>query len=178
MKKVYVLTGLVLVAALMFGCSTAQKKPDWVLKGGGAFKQEAKVFYGVGIAEGITSEALRRTTADNRAIGEISKQVSTVSTSLMKDYMSSAYAPESDQVKGEQYIENTAKTFTKNTLAGVRIVDRWDNGKVAYSLATLDLEELKGMADQIQTMSETMKNYIKENAEKAFQSLEEEEAKY
>src|SRR5687768_16589435 len=86
MKRMVMRVGAVLAAAaILAGCGSG--RPDWIMQGSGAFKKDKKVFYGVGIAEGIQSEALRRTTADNRAIAEISKQLSTVSTSLMRDYM-------------------------------------------------------------------------------------------
>jgi hypothetical protein len=162
---------------LLIGCAGTPKKPDWATKGSGAFKKDKRVLYGVGIAEGIKSEALRRTTADNRAIAEISKQLSTMSTSLMRDYMSSVLATEEEKTSGEQYVENTIKTFTSNTISGVRIVDRWDDGKVMYSLASLDIDQLKAMAENINKLSQQVKEYIKENAEKAFDKLEEEQQK-
>src|SRR5262245_1074644 len=105
-----------LALALTAGCG-GPKKPDWIMKGSGAFKKDQKVFYGVGIAEGIQSEALRRTTADNRAINEISKQLSALSTSLMRDYMGSTAIPADQKGNEEQYIENTIKTFTSNVVS-------------------------------------------------------------
>jgi hypothetical protein len=176
MKKIL---AIVLCGLFFYGCAsvTGTAKPDWVLKGAGAFKKDAKTLYGVGIAENINSESLRRTTADNRAIAEISKQVNVISTSLMRDYMSSASASEQDKSSGEQYVENTAKTFSSNTMSGVKVIDRWDNGKVAYSLATLNIDDLKAMADQVKELSSQVKDYIKANAEKAFDKLDVEQEK-
>src|SRR5262245_25567097 len=119
--------GAVLAAAVMLAACGGPKKPDWVMQGSGAFKKNQKVFYGVGLAEGIQSEALRRTTADNRAINEISKQLSTISTSLMRDYMSSTSDPNVKKENAEQYIENTVKTFTNNVVSGVKITDRYQD---------------------------------------------------
>ena len=176
MKKA---TGVLL--AILFvaiaGCATGPAKPDWIMKGSGAFGKDKKALYGVGIAEGIKSEALRRSTADNRAIAEISKQLSAMSTALMRDYMSSTTATEQEKTSGEQYVENTVKTFSSNTMSGVKIVDRWDNGKVTYSLATLNIEELKAMTDQVNQLSSQVRDYIKANADKAFDKLETEQAK-
>ena len=90
---------LAVAVVFLAGCATGPKKPDWIMKGAGAFGKDKKVLYGVGIAEGIKSEALRRTTADNRAIAEISKQLTTMSTSLMRDYMSSTNATETGEIK-------------------------------------------------------------------------------
>ena len=168
---------LLLSFVLLAGCSGAQKKPDWVTKGAGAFSKDKKVLRGVGIAEGITSEALRRTTADNRAIAEVSKQLSVMSTSLMRDYMASTSSAEQDKASGEQYVENTAKTFSSNTVSGIIITDRYDTGKVCYSLATLNIDDLKDMTDSVKQLSQQVKEYIKANADKAFDKLDAEQAK-
>lgn len=176
MKKMLAMS-LVTAVIVLAGCASGPKKPDWIMKGSGAFPKEKKILYGVGIAEGIKSEALRRTTADNRAIAEISKQLSTMSTSLMRDYMSSALATEAEKTSGEQYVENTVKTFASNTMSGIKVVDRWDDGKITYSLATLNIDELKTMTDQVNQLSQQVRDYIKANAEKAFDKLEEEQSK-
>lgn len=176
MKKAYGVS-LVLAVFVLASCFGGSAKPDWVKKGAGAFGKEKKVLYGVGIAEGIRSEALRRTTADNRAIAEISKQLSTMSTSLMRDYMSSTNATEEEKSEGEQYVENTVKTFSSNTLAGAKIIDRWDNGKVCYSLAALRVDDLKALADQVKQLSPQVRGHIKANADAAFDKLEVEQSK-
>ncbi len=174
MKK-YLL--LLLSVVMLAGCSGAQKRPDWITKGAGAFPKDKKILYGVGIAEGINSEALRRTTADNRAIAEVSKQLSVMSTSLMRDYMSSANATEQEKSSGEQYVENTAKTFSSNTVSGITIMDRYDDGKKCYSLAELNIEDLKSMTGDIKQLSQQVRDYIKANADKAFDKLDAEQAK-
>jgi len=96
---------------------------------------------------------------------------------LMRDYMASANATEQEKSSGEQYVENTVKTFTSNTISGVKIVDRWDDGKTAYSLAALNIDDLKAMTENIKELSQQAKEYIKQNAEKAFDKLEAEQQK-
>src|SRR5574344_1925810 len=86
----------------LLACVSVSKKPNWIIKGGSAFKDNKKALYGVGTVDGITSESLRRNTADNRAIAEISKQLSVMSTSLMRDYMSSTSVAEEEKQSGEQ----------------------------------------------------------------------------
>jgi hypothetical protein len=176
MKKAYGIS-LVLAVFVLASCFGDPAKPDWIKKGAGAFGKEKKVLYGVGIAEGIRSEALRRTTADNRAIAEISKQLSTMSTSIMRDYMSSANVTEQEKSAGDQYVENTVKTFSSNTLAGAKIMDRRDNGKVCYSLATLNIDDLKVLAEKVKELRPQVREYIKDNAEQAFDKMEAEQAK-
>ena len=168
---------LLLAVVMLAGCSSVSGKPDWVRKGAGAFSKDKKALHGVGIAEGIASEALRRTTADNRAIAEVSKQLSVMSTSMMRDYMASTSVAGQDKSSGEQYVENTSKTFASNTVSGITITDRWDNGKVCYSLATLNIDDLKEMTDTVKQLSQQVKDYIKANADKAFDKLDAEQAK-
>jgi len=168
---------LLLSVVFLAGCSSAPKRPDWIMKGAGAFPKDKKVLYGVGIAEQIQSEALRRDTADNRAIAEVSKQLSVMSTSLMRDYMSSTSATEQEKSSGEQYVENTAKTFSSNTVSGIKIMDRWDDGKKCYSLAELNIDDLKMMTDNVKELSQHVREYIKANADKAFDKLDAEQAK-
>jgi len=165
--------GILLMGVLLASCGA--KKPDWIMKGSGAFKKDKKVIYGVGIAEGIRSEALRRTTADNRAIAEISKQLSTISTSLMRDYMASTGVPPEEKSNEEQFVENTIKTFTSNVVSGVKVIDRYESKSALYSLAALDLEDLKRMAGQVKGLSKSVAAHIKANAESAFDKLAEEE---
>jgi hypothetical protein len=177
MKNV-LLISMVVCLVFLIGCaSVGTKKPDWINKGAGAFANDKKSLYGVGVAEAIKSESLRRLTADNRAMAEISKQIQAISTSLMRDYMASTSALEDEKTGGEQYVENCVKTFTSSTLSGVKIIDRWDNGKVLYSLAVLNIEDLRGTIDQAKTLNYQMKEYIKVNAEKAFDKLEVEQTK-
>jgi hypothetical protein len=171
------LGAMLAVGLFLAGCG-GEKRPDWVMKGSGAFKGDRKVIYGVGIAEGIQSEALRRTTADNRAIAEISKQLSTISTALMRDYMASTSIPAEQKGNEEQYVENTIKTFTSNVVSGVKVMDRFQaKSGTLYSLASLNLDDLRNMANDVKGLSESVREHIKANAEKAFDKMAEEEAK-
>ena len=168
---------VVFCGIILSSCASTPKKPDWINKGSSAFKGAKKALYGVGVAEGIKSQALRWETADNRAIAAISKQLSVMSTSLMRDYQSSANATEQEKSSGEQYVENTVKTFTSNIISGVKIIDRYDDGKTTYSLAVLEIDDLKALTENIKQLSQQAREYIKQNAEKAFDKLEAEQEK-
>lgn len=177
LKTLFRYTMLTSVGLALFACGGV-KRPDWIMKGAGAFKDKSKTFYGVGVAEGIQSEALRRTTADNRAIADISKQLSVMSTSLMRDYMANTAIPEETMGNEEQYIENTIKTFTDNVLSGVTVSDRYqDKSGTLYSLATLNIDKLTDLAGKVKGLSQGVRDHIKANAESAFDKLAEEQAK-
>ena len=95
--KVFVLLVVIPIFQIFPGCTSMPEKtrtlvgdfkpPDWVNKGGGAFKDaNEKVFYGVGLADGMNNLSLQRTTADNRALANIANQIKTVVKGFTKDF--------------------------------------------------------------------------------------------
>jgi hypothetical protein len=189
MKKIATLT----MAAFMFAALSCgggdsgaaptpktKEYPEWVMKGSGAFGGEAKVFYGVGTAGGVKNVALARTTADNRARGEIGKIFNVYVASLMKDYMASTTAGDMSASSEEQHIETAQKTFSAATLVGVEIVNHWvdpDDG-TWYALARLDLATFQDSINKVKELDDKTKNYVRENAAKSFDALEKEEGKH
>jgi len=188
-KKLFVLfitlsMGILLVA----GCGTTPKPsadpasmgPAWVMKGGGAFDvAKGKVFYGVGIASGIRNKALLRQTADNRARAEIAKTMETYVATLAKDYMASTTAGDMSKSSEEQHVETALKTFSKTTLHGATIVDRWmdpSDGSM-YSLCELDLFSFKEALDNYKELDKKVQDYVRENAEKLHGEMQELENK-
>ena len=188
-KKLFVLfitlsMGILLVA----GCSTSPKPsadpaslgPAWVMKGSGAFDVEkGKVFYGVGIASGIKNKALLRQTAENRARAEIAKTMETYVATLSKDYMASTTAGDMSKSSEEQHVETALKTFSKTTLHGATIVDRWmdpSDGSL-YALCELDLFSFKDALDKYNELNKQVRDYVRENAEKLHGEMEELENK-
>jgi hypothetical protein len=188
-KKLFVLfitlsMGILLIA----GCASSPKPsadpaslgPAWVMKGSGAFDVEkGKIFYGVGIASGIKNKALLRQTADNRARAEIAKTMETYVATLAKDYMASTTAGDMSKSSEEQHVETALKTFSKTTLHGATIVDRWmdpSDGSM-YSLCELDLFSFKDALDKYKELDKQVQDYVRENAEKLHGEMEELENK-
>ncbi len=184
-KKLFVLfitlaMGILLVA----GCSTTPKPsadpasmgPAWVMKGSGAFDVEkGKVFYGVGVASGIKNKALLRQTADNRARAEIAKTMETYVATLSKDYMASTTAGDMSKSSEEQHVETALKTFSKTTLHGAEIVDRWmdPSDGTMYSLCELDLFSFKDALEKNKELDKEVQDYVRDNAEKLHGEMEE-----
>jgi len=176
--------GILLVA----GCTTSPKPsadpasmgPAWVMKGSGAFDvQKGKVFYGVGSASGIKNKALLRQTSDNRARAEIAKTMETYVATLAKDYMASTTAGDMSKSSEEQHVETALKTFSKTTLHGAEIVDRWmdpSDGSM-YSLCELDLYSFKDALEKNKELDKQVEDYVRENAEKLHGEMEELENK-
>lgn len=185
-KKNLLILAMVLFTglSLMAGCASkpdtnadsAAAGPEWVMKGSGAFDVEkGKVFYGVGVASGIKNKALLRQTADNRARAEIAKTLETYVASLTKDYMASTTAGDMSKSSEEQHVETALKTFTQTTLRGTTIVDRWvdpADGSM-YALCELDLVSYTEALDDYQELDAKIRDYVRDNAEKLHDELEE-----
>ena len=183
--KHWTIVGIVLLAGVLVtvGCQstpapsadTAAMGPEWVMKGSGAFDVDgSKLFYGVGVASGIRNKALLRQTADNRARAEIAKTMEVYVASLTKDYMASTTAGDMSESSEEQHVESALKTFTKSTLHGATIVDRWmdpADGSM-YSLCELDLLSFKEALDNYKELDAKVRDYVRDNAETMHEELE------
>ncbi len=176
-RRVMVLCVL-LAAGLLFvvGCATTHTKgPEWTLKGSGVFDEDTgKVFYGVGVASGIKNYALLRSTADNRAREEIAKTLEIYVAALAKDYMASTTAGDMAASMEEQHVEQALKTFTKTTLHGAVIVDRWPNPKdgTFYSLCKMDLLAFKEALNNYNELDSRVRDFVRKNAERLHGELE------
>ncbi|MBN1849762.1 MAG: LPP20 family lipoprotein [Deltaproteobacteria bacterium] len=154
--------------------------PAWVMKGSGAFDTDkGKVFYGVGVASGIKNRALLISTADNRARAEIAKIMETYVAVLAKDYMASTTAGDMSATSEEQHVEQALKTFSKTTLHGAQIIDHWmDPSDGSYfALCELDLVSFSDALEKHKELDAKVRDYVRRNAEKMHEQLEEEEMK-
>jgi hypothetical protein len=190
MQRLAKLSVLVVAAAVsvMVGCAghkaspIANNAPEWVNKGSGAFKdaQGGGVFYGVGIAQGIRNRALQSTAADDRGRAEIAKIMNSYVTVLSKDYMASVTAGDMSKSSEEQMVSQTLKNFAKFTLHGSMPVDHWKDPTdgTLFSLVKLDMASVQKSLDESKELDSKVRDYVKANAEKAFDELAAEEAKH
>ena len=173
---------------LTAGCASGPRKsadsaiegPAWVTKGSGAFDVEGvKVFHGVGAAGGIRNKALLRQTTDNRARAEIAKTLEVYVASLTKDYMAATTAGDMSKSAEEQHVETALKTFTRTTLHGATIVDRWmdPEDRTMYSLCELDLVAFKEMLDDYKELDGKVRDFVRTNAERLHNELNEMEVR-
>jgi hypothetical protein len=184
------LTSLLFIAALSaaVGCAggpppspIAVNAPEWVNKGSGAFKDSGTpIFYGVGIAQGIRNRALSVTAADDRGRAEIAKVMNSYVSVLTKDYMASTTAGAMDKSSEEQHVTQTLKNFAKFTLHGSVVVDHWKDPAdgTMFSLVKLDMASVKKTLDESKELDAKMRDFVRANAEKAFDDLSAEEAKH
>jgi hypothetical protein len=166
------------VAMLMLAACSGS--PKWVSKGGGYMSEkDSKAFYGVGAVTGIRNEPLAKETADNRARADLAKYVDTYTSYLMRDYAASTTAGDFTKAGEEQHIERALKTFVSAHLSGVQVVDRWEkdekHGRTVYSLAKMDLASFKDNIGQMRELNEAARDFVRKNAERAFERLQQEE---
>jgi len=169
LRRFYALSVLMIIASIVVsGCSSApvspaasKGEPEWITKGSGAFDTpKGKIFFGVGSAQGIKNKIME-----------------TYVAVLTKDYMAStAGGADVSKSAEEQHIEQTLKSFSQMTLNGAEIVDRWKDpsDNTQFALAKLDLTAFKDTLDKAKELNSKVRDYIKENANKAFDELEKE----
>lgn len=165
--------------AVAAGCSSApiQKTsaPDWVLKGGGAFGGEkGKAFYGVGVSDKSASESTMREKADSRARADLAKVFGMYYKALVKDYKGSFATGEKSA--DEEAYESAMKQVFDISIAGIEIVDHWQNpdSKSLYALARLDVNAFKESAEKVSALSKDAKEHLKQNADRLHEELEKE----
>ncbi len=181
---------LMLVAALTLGACAGGGKPspivsnapEWVNKGTGAMKDKdgKQVFYGVGMAQGIRNRALAVTAADDRGRAELAKIMNSYVTTLTKDYMASITAGDMTKSSEEQMVSTTMKNFAKFTLHGSVPVDHYKDPQdgTIFSLVKLDMSAIQSSLNESKELDAKVRDYVKANAEKAFDELSAEEAKH
>lgn len=160
----------------------ASNAPEWVNKGSGAFKDASgkQVFYGVGIMQGVRNRALAVTGADDRGRAEIAKIMNSYVTTLTKDYMASITAGDMSKSSEEQMVSSTMKNFAKFTLHGALPIDHWKDPSdgTMFSLVKLDMSAVQQSLAESKDLDAKVRDYVKANAEKAFDELAAEEAKH
>jgi len=171
---------IVIVSALVLILAACSGTPKWVSKGGGDMSEkDSKAFYGVGAVTGIRNEPLAKETADNRARADLAKYIDTYTAYLMRDYAASTTAGDFTKSSEEQNVERAVKTFVSAHLSGVQVVDRWEkdekSGKVTYALAKMDLASFKESVSQMKDLNEAARDFVRKNAERAFDRLQQEE---
>lgn len=182
--------GLALAASVLFSACASNGKPapiannapEWVNKGSGAFKDTAgkQVFYGVGIMQGVRNRALAVSGADDRGRAEIAKIMNSYVTTLTKDYMASVTAGDMSKSSEEQMVSQTMKNFAKFTLHGAMPVDHWKDPSdgTLFALVKLDMAAIQDSLNQSKELDSKVRDYVKANAEKAFDELSAEESKH
>ena len=180
MKKTVVFAIIIAFGLTLMNCGgqtsfvvTCKDHPDWVEKGGAAFKDKA--FYGVGSVTNVRDVGLARDAADAKARANLAKNFSTEINNRLEQYqqsISSGNYP--DQEHMEQVIEQGLITITKMELRGAMVVDRHACIKenTRYSLTRLDTEAFAKELEKIKDLPDEVQKVIKQHADDFFEEME------
>lgn len=170
-----------LVAAFSLVVTACGGPPTWVQEGSGALhKKDDQAFYGVGAVAGIKqNEPLAWDTAENRARAELAKNFETYTAYLMRDYAAATTAGDFTATSEEQNVERAIKTFSAVTIRGARPIARYkdEESHTYYVLTKLSLADVKEALAQAEELDSRMRDYVRDNAERLFDRLEQEEGR-
>lgn len=144
MMGVAVAVGIACSLALA-GCAGAPEKPDWIVKGSGAFPgDQGGVLYGVGIAAKSPNIVMQRTKSDSRARQELGRIINTYVASFMKDFMEEHQDFVDPAGSGsDEFTSYVAKQVSEATLVGSQIIDHYtDSDGTLYALAKLAVDDV------------------------------------
>lgn len=139
------MAGLMLsITLLVGGCGStrqagfeeAQNVPDWVSNP----QTTEDVYYGIGIAQ-KANPALAQQAADSRARDAIVRAVEVEISNIIRDSMGevlTTFGPE-----GRDYTESVSEQIGSMTLRGAIIEKREVHGKTWYSLARINIAEMR-----------------------------------
>jgi len=131
------------------------------------------IICGVGMVSDIKSPSLARNAAMGRGRTEIARYLQVRVKSILSDYQAQAGDV------GEQVIEENSKQITDVTLSGTRMADYWTSPDGSYyALMTLGLTEFKSSVEQVQGISEPVRQVVLQNATKAFSVHDDETSRY
>lgn len=181
--KVFVRTAALLMvlalAALQSGCVFGPGQPTvaptWIERGSGAFNDGGvEVFYGVGSASGGESRSQTEQIANLRARADIAAQLDPYVLKLYHAYQAAILARTGKPAPPEQYPELTLGTISEVAVHGVRIVGTWRDPKTGtvYSLAKLEVAEIKASLPQMSGVDPALLQYIRGNAGEVFKTMQ------
>jgi hypothetical protein len=172
------LLSMALIAVAISACSSTTKvesnlgikgAPDWVNEGTNILNEkDGRLFHGVGSASPMGDMALQKSTADDRARAEVARVLSSYMDVVSNDYMSSAKS--SGANVAEEAVSREIKALTKVNLTGAKIIGSWRDTKtnIIYSIAELDMKQVKSTLAGTQDMNDDLKRYIETRADNIF----------
>ena len=149
--------------------------PEWITKGCSTYyknNKDDRVLCGVGSSLNKNpSDA--RTIAVIKARAEIAGNIQTHITAILKDYSMTETGRKEFAQDDYQRIEDFSTQITQMTLYGTKVVDYWvsKNGAL-YALVVLTKGQFKDSINQMNSLSENLKENIIERAEKSFKQVD------
>ena len=178
-KLKFRLQAILMTAAAMLAACSGQTQlesdlrikgaPDWVNKGTSYVNdKDGRLFHGVGSASPMGEVTLQRATADDRARAELARIFSSYLDVVSSDYQSAARS--GDSKVSEEAVSRQIKNLSKVNLTGAKIIARWPDKKtnIVYSIAELDMKQVKSTVATAQDMNDDVRRYLDNNADNIF----------
>lgn len=173
------LFALAALLGLITACSSSPTKvesdlglkgaPDWVNEGTNILNnKDGRLFHGVGSASPTGDMSLQKSVADDRARAEVARVLSSYMDVVTSDYMAAAKSGGSDA--SEEAVSRQIKNLSRVNLTGARIIGSWRDPKtnIIYSVAELDMKQVKDTLNGVQDMNTDLKRYIETQADNIF----------
>lgn len=173
------LSAFAVLAALIAACSSGPTKvesdlglkgaPDWVNEGTNILNnKDGRLFHGVGSASPTGDMSLQKSVADDRARAEVARVLSSYMDVVTSDYM--AAAKSGGTGASEEAVSRQIKNLSRVNLTGARIIGSWRDPKtnIIYSVAELDMKQVKDTLSGVQDMNTDLKRYIETQADNIF----------
>ena len=146
--------------------------PDWVNKGTAYVSNDGgRLFHGVGSAGQMGDASLQRSVADDRARAELAKIFSAYMDVVATDYQSAAKAGGASAA--DEAVSRQIRALSQVNLAGAKVIARWidPKQKVVWSIAEIDLKQVKDTAAAAPGMNGDLQRYVGTRAENVFDQV-------
>ena len=146
--------------------------PDWVNKGSQALNdQNGRLIQGIAQAPAMNDVSLQTSTADDRARAEVARVLSSYMKVASQDYGASANSGADQQTM--QSVSRQIQAVTEQNVSGARIIAHWRNPQDAtiWSLAELDMKQVKDMVANSKDMNAGFQAYFASHADNLFDSM-------
>ncbi|HEX5340459.1 MAG TPA: LPP20 family lipoprotein [Gammaproteobacteria bacterium] len=143
--------------------------PDWVNQGSQALNNDnQRLIHGIGSAQPMNDLSLQTSTADGRARAEVARVLSSLMRVVSQDYAASAGTGQDQQ--NQTSISRQIETITNQNVSGAQIIAHWRDPKsgAVWSLAELDMKNVKQMVAGSQQMNAGFKDYFASHADNLF----------
>jgi hypothetical protein len=183
-RSISKLLALAALVAMIAACSSTTKvesdlglkgAPDWVNEGSNILNdKDGRLFHGVGSASPTGDMSLQKSIADDRARAEVARVLSSYMDVVTSDYM--AAAKSGGNGVAEESVSRQIKSLSKVNLTGAKIIGSWRDPKsnIIYSVAELDMKNVKATLNGVQDMNTDLKRYIETQADNIFDRVSKE----
>lgn len=170
------------IIVILASCAHAGKKPEWVRKGSGAFKEESSTkLYGMGVYGPSPNVAAQLEGARVRARAELAAQMEITVQRLAKDFIEEQrdWFDIKSTATSDEFTSFVGKQVVNQVLIGSKQVDSWENPETGdlYMLYSIDLGDKFYEAYKKslrRAMAEKHRDILKVRVEEAEEELDEE----